>query len=85
MLVLTRHEYYRKVMPTKVDNLTFDPIHDLARWYEITATIPPGWKSDHGLEAASRLTNSIEAAGPRGHCARSATMGSIRVARRAGM
>ncbi|MDQ3199392.1 MAG: hypothetical protein M3Q46_09455 [Verrucomicrobiota bacterium] len=39
VLVLTRHEYYRKMMPTKVDNLTFDSIHDLARWYEITATI----------------------------------------------
>ncbi|MGI8957889.1 MAG: hypothetical protein ACR2II_13390 [Chthoniobacterales bacterium] len=39
VLILTRHEYYRKMMPTKVNNLTFDSIHDLARWYEITATI----------------------------------------------
>ncbi len=41
VLLLTRHEYYRKMMPTKVDNITFDSIHDLARWYEITATIAP--------------------------------------------
>jgi hypothetical protein len=40
-LVLRRHEYYRKMMPTKVDNLTFDSIHDLARLYEITAAIEP--------------------------------------------
>ncbi len=39
VLVLTRHEYYQKKIPTKLDNLTFDFIHDLARWYEITATI----------------------------------------------
>lgn len=39
VLVLRRHEYYRKMMPTTVDNLTFDSIHDLARQYLITATI----------------------------------------------
>ena len=41
VLVLKRHEYYQKMMPTKVDNLTFDSIHDLARQYQITATIDP--------------------------------------------
>lgn len=45
VLVLTRHEYYRKMMPTKVENLTFDSIHDLARWYQITATIDPDGKA----------------------------------------
>lgn len=45
VLVLRRHEYYRKMMPTKVDNLTFDSIHDLARLYEITATIAPDGKA----------------------------------------
>jgi len=39
VLILRRHEYYRKMMPTKVDNVTFDSIHDLARLYQITATI----------------------------------------------
>jgi hypothetical protein len=33
------------MMPTKVDNLTFDSIHDLARLYEITATIAPDGKA----------------------------------------
>jgi hypothetical protein len=41
VLVLKRHEYYRKIMPTKVDNMTFDSIHDLSRLYQITATIDP--------------------------------------------
>jgi hypothetical protein len=41
VLILQRHEYYRKMMPTKVDNLTFDSIHDLERTYRITATIAP--------------------------------------------
>ena len=45
VLVLTRHEYYRKLMPTKIDNLTVDSIHDLARWYQITATIDPEGKA----------------------------------------
>ena len=45
VLVLQRHEYYRKLMPTKVDNLTFDSIHDLARQYQITATIDGDGKS----------------------------------------
>ncbi len=45
VLVLTLHEYYQKKIPTKVDNLTFDSIHDLARWYEITATIHPDGKA----------------------------------------
>ncbi|MEO7724852.1 MAG: hypothetical protein ABIU29_09240 [Chthoniobacterales bacterium] len=39
VLILRRHEHYRKSMPTKVDNLTFDSIHDLERSYEITASI----------------------------------------------
>jgi hypothetical protein len=41
VLVLQRHDYCRKLMPTKVDGLTFDSIHDLARLYQITATIDP--------------------------------------------
>ena len=45
VLVLQRHEYYRKMMPTKVDNLTFDSIHDLSRLYQITATIDPDGKA----------------------------------------
>lgn len=45
VLVLRRHEYYRKMMPTKVDNLTFDSIHDLARWYQITATFTANGKA----------------------------------------
>ncbi|MEO8350182.1 MAG: hypothetical protein ABI680_00535 [Chthoniobacteraceae bacterium] len=45
VLILTRHEYYRKMMPTKVDQLTFDSIHDLARWYQITATIASDGKA----------------------------------------
>ena len=45
VLVLQRHEYYRKIMPTVVDNLKFDSIHDLARLYQITATIDPDGKA----------------------------------------
>jgi hypothetical protein len=45
VLVLKRHEYYRKMMPTKIDNVTFDSIHDLARQYQITATIDPDGKA----------------------------------------
>ena len=45
VLVLRRHEYYRKMMPTKIDNLTFDSIQDLARQYQITATIEPDGKA----------------------------------------
>ena len=45
VLVLQRHEYYQKMMPTKIDNLTFDSIHDLGRLYQITATIDPDGKS----------------------------------------
>ena len=45
VLVLNRHEYYQKMMPTKVDNLTFDSIHDLARQYEITASIAQDGKA----------------------------------------
>jgi len=45
VLVLRRHEYCRKMMPTKVDNQTFDSIHDLSRLYQITATIDPDGKS----------------------------------------
>ena len=44
VLVLQRHEYYRKMMPTKSDNHTFNSIHDLARRYQITATIDPDGK-----------------------------------------
>ena len=45
VLILSRHEYYRKSMPTTVDNLTFDSIHDLERSYEITASIDPEGKA----------------------------------------
>ena len=45
VLILRRHEYYRKMMPTKIDNLTFDSIHDLSRLYQITATIDPDGKA----------------------------------------
>jgi hypothetical protein len=45
VLVLKRHEYYQKMMPTTIDNLTFDSIHDLGRLYQITATIDPDGKS----------------------------------------
>lgn len=41
VLVLQRHEYFRKMMPTKLDHLTFDSIHDLDRTHQITATIAP--------------------------------------------
>jgi hypothetical protein len=33
------------MMPTKVDNQTFDSIHDLGRLYQITATIEPEGKA----------------------------------------
>ena len=45
ILVLERHEYFQKVMPTTVDNQTFDSIHDLSRWYQITATFDPEGKA----------------------------------------
>ena len=45
VLVLTCHEYYRKMMPTKLGNLTFDSIHDLSRSYQITVTIDPDGKA----------------------------------------
>ncbi|CAN5568721.1 hypothetical protein BH20VER3_BH20VER3_07070 [soil metagenome] len=45
VLLLQRHEYYQKMMPTKLDNLTFDSIHDLGRLYEITVTIDPAGKA----------------------------------------
>lgn len=45
VLNLERHEYYRKMMPTEVDGVKFESIHDLARWYRITATIAPDGKA----------------------------------------
>ena len=45
VLILRRHEYYRKLMPTEVDGLKFDSIHDLERQYQITATIQPDGKA----------------------------------------
>lgn len=45
VLVLRRHEYYRKLVPTKVGESTFDTIHDLGRSFQITATIAPDGKS----------------------------------------
>ena len=44
VLILRRHEYYRKLVPTKVGASTFDTIHDLGRSYLITATIDPDGK-----------------------------------------
>ena len=44
ILILRRHEYYRKLMPTKIGDSTFDTIHDLERSYLITATIDPDGK-----------------------------------------
>lgn len=44
VLILQRHEYYRKLMPTELDGTKFDSIHDLARLYQITATINPDGK-----------------------------------------
>ncbi|CAN5758709.1 hypothetical protein BH20VER1_BH20VER1_04150 [soil metagenome] len=46
VLVLSRHEYYRKMMPTVIDNVKFDSIHDLARQYEITITFAADGKAD---------------------------------------
>jgi hypothetical protein len=45
ILILRRHEYYRKMVPTKVGESTFDTIHDLGRSFQITATIDPDGKS----------------------------------------
>ena len=45
ILELERHEYYQKMMPTTVGNQRFDSIHDLSRWYRITATIDPDGKA----------------------------------------
>lgn len=39
VLILRRHEYYRKVVPEKVGEHTFNTIHDVGRQYQITATI----------------------------------------------
>ncbi|MEO6970411.1 MAG: hypothetical protein ABI217_05915 [Chthoniobacterales bacterium] len=53
VLVLQRHEYYGVKKPMTVGGQTFDTIHDLGRWYQITATIQPGgkgtaiWKPRH--------------------------------------
>jgi len=43
VLALERHEYYRKLK--KIDGSEFESIHDLARWYRITATIAPDGKA----------------------------------------
>ncbi len=45
VLLLRRHEYYRKMMPTVIDKMKFDSIHDLARAYEITATFSADGKA----------------------------------------
>ncbi len=39
LLILQRHEYFRKLKPTKLDGLTFESVHDLSRLYEITVRI----------------------------------------------
>jgi hypothetical protein len=46
VLLLTRHEYYQKMMPTVVDNVKFDSIHDLERQYQITVTFAADGKVD---------------------------------------
>lgn len=46
VLVLRRHEYYRQMKPTVIDNLKFDSIHDVARQYEITITFAADGKAD---------------------------------------
>ncbi|MEO5722111.1 MAG: hypothetical protein ABIR71_11655, partial [Chthoniobacterales bacterium] len=46
VLVLSRHEYYRKMIPTVIDKVKFDSIHDLARQYEITITFAADGKAD---------------------------------------
>ncbi len=46
VLLLNRHEYYRKMMPTVIDKVKFDSIHDLARQYEITITFAADGKAD---------------------------------------
>ncbi len=45
VLILDRHEYFRALKPTVVGDQTFESIHDLARQYEITATIAPDGKA----------------------------------------
>jgi hypothetical protein len=45
VLVLERHEYYEKLKPTTIDNVTFESIHPFDRWYQITATIGPDGKA----------------------------------------
>lgn len=45
VLLLSRHEYFRKMMPTELDGLTFDSIHDLARSYQIKVTIASDGKA----------------------------------------
>ena len=46
MLVLRRHEYYRQMKPTVIENVKFDSIHDIARQYEITITFAADGKAD---------------------------------------
>ena len=46
VLVLRRHEYYRQMKPTVIDNLKFDSIHDVGRQYEITITFAADGKAD---------------------------------------
>jgi hypothetical protein len=45
VLILQRHEYYRKLVPTKIGDSTFDSIQDLGRSFQIAATIDPDGKS----------------------------------------
>ncbi len=46
VLLLNRHEYYTKMMPTVIDKVKFNSIHDLARQYEITITFASDGKAD---------------------------------------
>lgn len=46
VLLLDRHEYYRKMIPTVIDKVKFNSIHDLARQYEITITFASDGKAD---------------------------------------
>ncbi len=45
MLFLERHEYYETLKPTTIENVKFESIHPLARWYRITVTIAPDGKA----------------------------------------
>lgn len=41
VLLLERHEYYEKLKPSTIENVTFESIHPFGRWHRVTATIAP--------------------------------------------